>query len=63
MILGTIEEVSSLYGVPASTIRRWVSNGKVARYGARPTRIDLNDVDDLLAAIGKGRNRATRTKT
>lgn len=64
MILGTIEEVSGLYGIPQSTIRRWIITGRLDRHlpdrQKRPIRVDLNQVDDVLKAIGNGRNRATR---
>lgn len=66
MILGTIEEVSGLYGIPQSTIRRWLIDGRLDRHlpdnQLRPIRVDLNQVDDVLKSIGKGRNRATRQR-
>lgn len=45
MTRGTIEDVSVLYRIPQSTLRRWVAEGRIRRYGKRPTIIDLDEVD------------------
>lgn len=38
-----------IYRVPLGTLRRWLSEGKLTRHGTKPYRVDLAEVEALLA--------------
>lgn len=41
--------VTYLYGVPAGTVRRWLSEGKLKRHGRKPYSVETEDVEKLAA--------------
>jgi transposase len=41
--------------VPASTVRRWIAEGKLAKHGRhRPYKVDLNKVNELADTLKPG---------
>lgn len=49
MTYGTTRQVEYLYGIPAGTIRRWVHEGRLTRYGPRNRSLyNLEELVDLL---------------
>lgn len=47
-MLVPIAALKHLYGIPAGTARRWLSEGKLARHGTKkPYRVDTDDVEAL----------------
>lgn len=56
MIRGGIPDVAKITGVPAGTIRRWLSEGRICRYGeGKPWRVDLDEVAALRVLLAQGR--------
>lgn len=48
-VLVTGTEINAVYGIPQGTLRRWVHEGKLTRYGPpRQTLYDLEELGDLL---------------
>ena len=42
---GCIEDAAAITGVPAGTIRRWIAEGRLTRYGEhKPWRVDYDEV-------------------
>lgn len=51
----TIREAARLSGVPAGTLRRWLSEGRLTRVGERkPFRVDLREVEQVATRLGRG---------
>ena len=47
------KEAASYVGCSVSTIERWIARGELTayRYGTRLTRVDLNEIDQLLLEV------------
>lgn len=57
--LSSIPDAADTYGVHHTTIRRWISQGRITgfRFGPRMIRVDLNEIDAMLrplAAANRG---------
>lgn len=56
MITGGIPDAAKITGVPAGTIRRWLTEGRICRYGeAKPWRVDLDEVASLRVQLAQSR--------
>jgi len=56
MIRGGIADVAKITGVPAGTIRRWLTEGRICRYGeGKPWRVDLDEVASLRVQLAQSR--------
>jgi len=53
----SVSDVAKLMKIPQSTIRRWIHEQRMVRYG---NKIDYGRALEVLAEIGAGRNRSTR---
>jgi len=54
-VIYTIAEAARLSEVPAGTIRRWLSEGRLRRFGeAKPYRVHLGEVSDLRDTLARG---------
>ena len=51
-----LEDAAELYGVSVDTLRRWISEGKVAgyRFGPRRIRVETDDLEALFIPLGPG---------
>ena len=50
MILLSLPDAAHIYHVPVSTLRRWLSEGRIVRHGERrPYQVDASEVEQLLA--------------
>ncbi|WP_067473483.1 helix-turn-helix domain-containing protein [Dietzia timorensis] len=51
--LDSIPNAAENYGVHHSTIRRWISQGRIHgyRFGPKMLRVDLNELDALLRPL------------
>jgi excisionase family DNA binding protein len=49
----SLKEAEAASGIPAPTLRRWISEGRLPAYrlGPRRIQVDLNDVDALRTRI------------
>ena len=45
MILVTISDAEYFTRIPASTIRRWVADGRIASYGRKPWKVDMLEIE------------------
>lgn len=45
-----LSDVAHCFDIPLSTVRRWVSEGKLKKYGKKPYFVDLEDVQKCLDA-------------
>jgi predicted site-specific integrase-resolvase len=45
MILVSISDAAYFTHIPASTIRRWIAEGKIETYGRKPYRIDMLEAE------------------
>lgn len=54
--LASIPDAAEQYGVHHSTIRRYISHGRITgyRFGPRMLRVDLNELDALLRPLAAG---------
>jgi len=52
----TLDDAADLYEVQPSTIRRWVSEGRVRayRFGPRRIRVEIADLEAMFRPIGPG---------
>jgi len=51
-VRGCIEDAAQITGVPSGTIRRWLAEGRLSRYGeAKPWRVDYDEVLQLRALL------------
>lgn len=58
---GSIAEIARLTHVPAGTIRRWLSEGRLVRHGERkPYRVDYSEVLELRALLLREAKPTTR---
>jgi predicted site-specific integrase-resolvase len=49
---GCIQDASKITGVPSGTIRRWLSEGRLARHGDhKPWRVDYDEIMALRALL------------
>lgn len=46
-----LEDVTAVYGIPAPTLRRWISEGRLTPLTRRPTRLDLEQTLELIQKI------------
>lgn len=50
----TIDVASVATGIPAATIRRWLSEGRLCRHGQRkPWRVDVDEVRTLRELLAR----------
>jgi predicted site-specific integrase-resolvase len=53
-LLVDAEAVQRHTGIPRTTLRRWVHEGRLCRYGSpRRASYDLREVDTLMALLGR----------
>lgn len=52
----TLEEAANRYGITATSVRRWISNGRVRayRFGPRLIRVEVSDLEAMFTPIGPG---------
>lgn len=48
LILLGIADTAHIYRVPAGTLRRWLSEGRLTRHGHHPVKVDLAEVERLI---------------
>jgi hypothetical protein len=46
VVLVSILDAAHLTRIPAGTIRRWVSKGHIPRYGPKPCKVNMLDIED-----------------
>jgi excisionase family DNA binding protein len=53
---GCIEDAAQITGVPSGTIRRWLAEGRLTRYGDhKPYRVDYDEIMALRELLREGR--------
>jgi excisionase family DNA binding protein len=54
-VRGCIPDASKITGVPSGTIRRWLSEGRLTRYGDhKPYRVDYDEIMALRKLLTRG---------
>lgn len=52
----SIPDAADRYGVHSTTVRRWISDGRITgyRFGPRMIRVDLDEIDALFRPLAAG---------
>jgi hypothetical protein len=53
VVLISILDAAHITGIPAGTIRRWVAERRIGRYGPKPCKVNMLDVEDLAARLNR----------
>jgi len=55
-VRGCIEDAARITGVPSGTIRRWLAEGRLTRYGDhKPYHVDYDEIMELRKLLNGGR--------
>jgi hypothetical protein len=58
VVLVSIIDAAYFTKIPAGTIRRWVSKERITRYGDKPCKVDMLEVEKRAAEIRDQERRA-----
>jgi excisionase family DNA binding protein len=57
-VRGCIEDAARITGVPSGTIRRWLAEGRLTRYGDhKPYRVDYDEIMELRKLLDRSSRR------